>query len=216
MANECKDRDLLAIEPDVFTGGGFNSQQPASGDYGTISGTTFSASGNFQSVDIQPGMVLCVCSTVPSEGRCYEIISVDSSTELTVSVLRADRDAEAIAPPAESELIYHIRTFRPQIADCEATLHEKLRQIGEANGISATNFVDSSQMRKAISFAVLSSVFTAQASNATDSDANWVKAEFYRRQHVAAVAALRLASDTNGDGFAEQSRTLANISLRRT
>ena len=135
---------------------------------------------------------------------------------MTVSVLRAHRYDDAVAPPPGTELKYYINTFTPQIADCEATLHEKLRQIGEADGISATEFVDSSQLRKAIVFAALSSVFTARASNAADSDANWVKAEFYRRQHVAVVGALRLAKDIDGDGFAEQTRTLANISLRRT
>ncbi len=217
MANECKDRDLLTIEPDVFTGGGFDSQQPAGGTDGAVSGTTFtSASADFTAANIQVGMVLCIYSTVPAEGRCYEIISVDSATSLTVSVLRADRDADAVAPPAGTELKYYINTFAPQIAGSEATLHEKLRQIGEADGISLTDFVDSSQLRKAVALASLASIFTARASNATGDDANWVKAEFYRRQHVTAVGALRLAKDIDGDGFAEQTRTLANISLRRT
>ncbi len=217
MANECKDRDLLTIEPDVFTGGGFDSQQMAAGTDGAISGTTFtSASADFTAANIEAGMVLCVYSQVPAEGRCYEVISVDSSTALTVSILRADRSADAVAPPAGTNLKYYINTFAPQIADSEATLHEKLRQIGEADGISSAEFVDSSQLRKAVALASLASIFTARASNATGDDANWVKAEYYRRQHVAVVGALRLAKDIDGDGFAEQTRTFANVSLRRT
>ncbi len=217
MANECKDRDLLAIEPDVFTGGGFDSQQMAAGTGGAISGTTFtSILAGFAAANIQAGMVLCVYSTVPAEARCYEIISVDSSAALTVSVLRADRDAGAVAPPAGTDLKYYINTFAPQISVVEATLNEKLRQLGETDGISSAEFVDSSQLRKALALASLASVFTARASNAAADDANWVKAEFYRRQHVAAVGALRLAKDLDGDGFAEQTRTLSNVSLRRT
>ena len=188
------------------------------GTDGIISDTSFtSASADFLSANVQAGMVLCIYPTVRTEALCYEIISIDPLLmSLTVSVLRADRDADAVAPPPGAELNYYIHTFMPQIADCEATLREKLRQIGEADGISATDFVDSSQLRKAIAFAALSSVFTARASNAADSDANWVKAEFYRRRHVTVVGALRLAKDIDGDGFAEQTRTLANISLRRT
>ena len=217
MANECKDRDLLAIEPDVFTGGGFDSQQMIAGTGGAVSGTTFTdASADFPAANIEAGMVLCVYSTVPAEGRCYEIISVDSAAALTVSILRADRDGDPVAPPAWTGLKYYINTFAPQIAESEATLHEKLRQLGEADGISSSEFVDSSQLRKAVALGSLASVFTARASNATGDDANWVKAEFYRRQHVAAVGTLRLAKDIDGDGLAEHTRTLANVSLRRT
>ncbi|MCD4700151.1 MAG: hypothetical protein K8R91_06235 [Phycisphaerae bacterium] len=217
MANECKDRDLLMIEPDVFAGGGFDSQQMAAGVDGAFSETTFtSILADFTASNIQDGMVLCVYSTVPAEGRFYEIISVDSSTSLTVSVLRADRDAASVAPPVGTNLKYYINTFTPQIADAEATLHEKLRRLGEADGISSVEFVDSSQLRKAIALASLASVFTARASNATGADANWVKAEFYRRQHVTVVGALLLAKDIDGDGFTGQTRTLSNVSLRRT
>ncbi|MDY7011544.1 MAG: hypothetical protein SVV80_12455 [Planctomycetota bacterium] len=217
MANECKDRDLLAIEPDVFTGGGFGSQQMAAGVDGAFNGTTFtSILADFTASNIQAGMVLCVYSTIPAEGRFYEIISVDSSTSLTVSVLRTDRDAGAVAPSPGTNLKYYINTFAPQIADAEATLYEKLRRLGEAEGISSVEFVESSQLRKTVAFASLASVFTALASNAVADDANWVKAEFYRRQHVTALGALRLAEDIDGDGFAEHTRTLSNVSLRRT
>lgn len=217
MANECKDRDLLAIEPGVFTGGGFDSQRMAGGVDGAFSGTTFtSILADFTASSIQAAMVLGVYSTVPAEGRCYEIISVDSDTSLTVSVLRADRDAAAVAPSPGTNLKYYINTFAPQIAEAEANLYEKLRQLGEADGIASVEFVDSSQLRKVIAFASLASVFTARASNATGDDANWVKAEFYRGQHVIAAGALRLAKDVDGDGFAEQTRTLSNVSLRRT
>lgn len=217
MTNDCKDRDLLAIEPDIFTGGGFDSQQMSAGTDGVISGTAFtSASADFTAANVQAGMVLCIYSTVPAEARSYEVISVDSATTLTVSILRADQDADATAPPAGTNLKYYINTFAPQISASQATLHEKLRQISEAEGIAAAEFADSSQLRKAVSLAALAAVFTARASNATDADANWVKAEFYRRGHVAAVSALRLARDIDGDGFAEQTRTLGNIALRRT
>lgn len=216
MNNSCKDRDLLAIEPELFTGGGFESQQLAAGTDGAISATTFSsASADFVAANVQPGLVLCIYSTVPAEGRCYEIISVDSATTLTVSVLRPEADGSAIAPPAGTELKYQINTFAPQIAAAAATLHEKLRQIAEAEGISGTDFVESAQLRRAVALAALAAIFTARASNATGADANWVKAEHYRRQHIAATSAIRLAQDIDGDGLAEHTRTLGNVSLRR-
>ena len=216
MSNSCKDRDLLAIEPEIFAGGGFESQQLAAGSDGAISATTFSsASADFVAANVQPGFVLCIYSTVPAEGRCYEIISVDSTTTLTVSILRSEADGNAIAPPAGTNLKYQINTFAPQIAAAAATLHEKLRQIAEAEGISETDFVDSVQLRRAVALGALAAIFTARASNATGADANWVKAEHYRRQHIAATSAIRLAQDLDGDGVAERTRTLGNVSLRR-
>jgi len=44
MSDSCKDRDLLAIEPEIFTGGGFESQQLRAGADGVVSATTFSLS----------------------------------------------------------------------------------------------------------------------------------------------------------------------------
>jgi NAD-dependent oxidoreductase involved in siderophore biosynthesis len=153
--------------------------------------------------------------SAPAEALAYEIVSVDSATSLTVSVLRATTDGAAVAPPAGSNLKYYINTFAPQIAAVQATLYDKLRQISQACGISGGDFADSPQLRSAAALGVLAAVFTARASNATGADANWTKAELYRRQHVAALSAVRLARDLDGDGFAERTRSLSNVTLRR-
>ena len=216
MTNECRDRDLLVIEPAIFAGGGFESQQLASGADGVISQTTVtSASAGFVAAKVEAGMVLCTYADVPAEGRSYEIISVDSATQLTVSILRPDRTGDAIAPPAGSSLNYYINTFSPQVAAAETTLREKLRQIAEAEGISGNDFVDSMQFRTAVTLGALAAIFTARASNAIDTDANWVKAEHYRQLYTTTLPALRLAQDANGDGLAESTRTLGNVSFRR-
>ena len=216
MTNECKDRDLLAIEPAIYTGGGFDSQQLIAGTDGALVDAAFSsASADFSAAHVQTGMVLCIYSTVPAEARAYEIVSVNSGTSLVISVVRAERDGPVTAPPAGTNLKYHVISFAPQLAAAQTTLFEKLRQIGEAAGIDGAEFVDSCQLRQAVAFAALAHVFTARASNANSDDANWVKADLYRRQHAATLSAIRLAKDINGDGFAEQTRTIGNVSLRR-
>jgi len=216
MSNECKDRDLLAIEPSLFAGGGFQSQQLAAGTDGGLAGTTFtSAAADFGAAGVVAGMVLCVYTTAPAEARSCEVLSVDSDTSMTVSALRANADGAAIAPQPGSDLKYYVQTFQPQIASAEAALAEKLRQVSEAEGIAPSDFADSSQFGQAVALGALAAVFVARAANASDTDPHWIKAEFYRRRHVAAVAAIRLASDVNGDGVAERTRTLGNVTLRR-
>ena len=216
MSMFCQDRDLLSGEPVIFIGGGFVGQELTSGSDGAISGTTFtSATSNFTSAGVAEGMVLCTYADSPAEGSAVEVVSVDSATQLTVSVLRADTAGDAVPPPAGAGLNFYVRTFAPQIAGISATLAEKLRQAVEVAGVSSADFADSQQLRATTATGCLSAIFVARADNAADQDANWTKAEHYRRQFARQQLQLRLAVDADGDGEAEQTRTLGNISLRR-
>ncbi|MHC4981545.1 MAG: hypothetical protein ACYTF6_00040 [Planctomycetota bacterium] len=216
MSEFCKDRDLQAVEPAIFLTSGFPCQELITGTDGVFSGTTFtSASSDFQAAGIVGGMVLCTYSTTPAEGSAFEIVSVDSATTLTVSVLRADPTADPVAPPAGSDLSFFIRTFAPQISGVSATLAEKMRLISEVSGIAQADFADSAQLARTCAYGTLASVFVARAENATPSDANWIKAEHYRNEFLRHQLQLRLVVDSDGDGQAEASRTLGNVTLRR-
>ncbi len=216
MTTFCQDRDILGVEPLVFLTGGLPAQDLITGQDGALSGSTFtSATADFQAAGVEEGMVLCVHDGCPAEGTAYEIVSVDSATALTVSILRADDDSDPLPPPAGSELAYYVRTFAAQIQCTSATLSERLRHTVEANGIVAAEFADSSQLTQVAAVGVLAAVFVARAENASPADANWVKAEHYRGRFRSLQSQLRLAVDANGDGVAEQTRTLGNVALRR-
>ncbi len=216
MSDFCQDRDLLSLEPNAFLGGVFPSQQLIAGTDGALSGTTLTSAGsNFTASAVAAGMVLCIYQTTPAEGSAYEIVSVDSATTLTASVIRADIDDDAIAPPSGSSLTFHIRTFAPQIRAVCSTLSEKLRQISETAGIDSSNFADSAQLRLATACGVLSAIFVAQADSAATHDANWTKAEHYRNEFRRLQLQLRLVVDSDGDGTPETTRTLGNVTLRR-
>ncbi|MFB3894140.1 MAG: hypothetical protein ACE15C_19220 [Phycisphaerae bacterium] len=216
MSEFCQDRDLMAVEPVIFTSGGQPGQQLASGANGAVAGTAFTAAGaDFVSAGVQAGMVLCVWTTTPDEGAAYEITAVVAATQLTVSVLRADRAGAAVAPPAGTGLGYRVVTFAAQIRGASATLAEKLRQLAEVAGVSSADFADSAQLRTAAALAALAGVFLARASGGLHDDANWTKAEKYARLALDVRAQLRLAVDADGDGRAESTRTLADITLRR-
>ncbi len=212
----CQDRDLLSIEPIVFIAGGFPSQQLINGTDGSISGTTFTSAGsNFSTAGIKAGMALCSYDTTPSEGNAFEITSIDSATQLTISVLRGSSEDSPTPPPAGSNLSFYIRTFEPQIKMTSSTLGEKLRQMSELAGIDNADFADSEQLRITTAYGTLSSIFTARAENAAAHDANWIKAEHYRNEYRKLQLQLRLAVDEDGDGLAEKTRTLGNVILRR-
>lgn len=212
----CQDRDLLCIEPIVFLSGDAIGRRLITGGDGAISGTTCTSIGSdFVSAGIEAGMVLCTYDTIPAEGRAWEILSVESATALTISVLRVDTDAPAVAPPAGTNLSFYVRSFGPQVQSVSATLAEKLRQLAEVAGVASANFADSAQLRVATAHGALAGVFLARADNARPHDANWIKAEFHRAEFLRCQNQLRLAVDADGDGVAEQTRTLGNVHLKR-
>lgn len=216
MNNQCVDRDLLALEPVIYTGGGCESQQLAAGQDGAIAGTDFTSDGaDFEACGIAAGMVLCVVGAAPAETRAYEIIERAGDTSLTVSVLRAHTDDPPLPPPPGTELNYFVLSFRPQIAAAADSLRMKLGQLIEAGGVDAAAFEQSPDFCQAVAMAALSSIFAARAASADKTDLNWAKAELYRQRHQALLAGVRLAQDLDGDGYAEHTRTLGHIRLRR-
>ncbi len=217
MSSFCQDRDILGIEPVAFLGGGFHSaSQFVAGSDGVLSGTTVTSAGcDFTAAGIAAGMVLCTTETISSEGSTWEIISVDSATTLTVSVLRAGATDPAVAPPAGSGLSFYIRSFAVRITKVSSTLAEKLRTLSEVAGIGQADFADSAQLSVTTVYGVLADVFLARADNGRANDANWPKADFYRNEFIHSQNRLRLALDADGDGTAERTRTLGNVILKR-
>jgi len=216
MNDFCQDRDLLTLEPGVFLGAALAGQNLLTGTDGTFDATTFSSeSSDFQTAGVESGGVLCVYATTPSEGLAIEIVSVDSSTELTVSVLRSDPQGTPTPPPSGADLRFHIRTYRPQIRCLSESLAEKLRSMAEVQAVGTADFADSAQLRIATAHGVLAAIFVARAENAAENDANWIKAQHYRSEFARLQSQLRLAVDADGDGVAERTRALGNVNLRR-
>ena len=214
MNDYCQDRDLLSLEPAIFLGGSFVTQQMIGGSDGVSSGTTFTSAGsNFNSAAVQAGMVLTVYDAAASEGNAFEIVSVNSATALTVSILRADASIPPVAPKMSGHSFF-IRTFRPQIQGVSRTLEEKLTFFSEAHHIPADKvaFADPDQLRSAAACGALSGIYLARAACATADDANWLKSEHYRQEFTKLRAQLRLTVDT---GARQQTHTLGNVLLRR-
>lgn len=216
MNSFCQDRDLLLIEPTAFLSGGFAHQQILTGSDGVFSGTGFQSAGaDFLAAGVSPGMVLVTTHSIGEEGSAWEIVSVNSATDLTISVLRGSTDDAPTAPPADSGLTYFIRSFAAQIADASQLLDETLRRLGETTDLSAANLVDSEQLRRITCYNVLASVFRARSEYAGPTDLNWIKSEYYAEESRRLRSGLCLASDLDGDGIAESTRSPGHVTLRR-
>jgi hypothetical protein len=74
----------------------------------------------------------------------FEIVSVDSATQLTVSVLRPDSSGSVVAPVAASSITYRVCTYGPQAYEVGFALTEYFG-IGPGNPASDLYLCDAGQ-----------------------------------------------------------------------
>jgi hypothetical protein len=122
------DRDILKIEPTLFSDACFSSQKLCGGTNGIVAGTQFTASGvDFNASGVTAGGVIHLASADGSIDGTFEIVSIIDSGHITVSILRSDPAAGAIAVGSASGLTWSIKTVAPQISVAETQLSHRLR-----------------------------------------------------------------------------------------
>jgi len=217
MANFSNDVDILKYEPVLFGELHLPGQVLAAGTGGTLVGTTFTASNaNFINASVAVGGVIYLQSTDGDLSGGYEIVSVDSSTQLTISVLRSGPNDEPIAPPAATDISYRISTFRPQASEAAFQLTEYFGiKPGNPSSIyEAEDIVDTDALRRASVFAVVSSVYTMLASKAKDENF-WKKSLHYQQLFERARERCRLSIDVGGNGEGDITKVGASVRLTR-
>jgi len=217
MVNFSNDVDILKYEPVLFGELHLPGQVLTSGTGGTLSGTAFSAGdANFIDASAAAGGVIYLQSADGALDGAYEIVSVDSATHLTVSVLRAEPDDEPIVPPACTDISYRISTFRPQASEAAFPLTEYfgIKPGNPASIYEAKDIVDTDALKRASVFAVVSSVYTMLASKVEDENF-WKKSLHYQQLFERARERCRLSIDASGDGLADITKVGASVRLAR-
>jgi len=200
------DVDILRCEPVFFSELHLREQVVACGSGATLSGTTLTAPGaDFSAADVAAGCVVHLCSDDGAIHGSYEIVSADSPTTLTVSVVRTDASAQPIAPPAAANVTYRVCTYRPQAAQVARQLIEQFGLIGDEGGYTPDGIVDAEALRQASTCAVIAALYAMHA-GAADQDGLWEKSRHYRRLSDAAARRCTLALDADGDGIADRIR----------
>jgi hypothetical protein len=217
MAKFSSDVDILKYEPILFGELHLPSQVRAAGSGASVSGTTLSAEGaDFVAAGIQGGGVVYLRSSDGLLDGAYEIVSVVSATQLTVSVLRTDAAAGPVAPPAANDVAYRISTLDPQVieAACELTAYFGIQPGNPNSTISVEQVIDTEALRRASVFAVISGVYAMWAGAAKSEDL-WKKSLYYRKRFENTRRQCRLAVDLGSDGIADVTSTGSAIKLVR-
>jgi hypothetical protein len=220
MVKFSNDADILKYEPVLFGELHLPWQVLAEGSGGTLNSTTFTASSaDFTQAKVSAGGVIYLRSDDPDVSGldgAFEIVSVDSATELTVSVVRADSQDSPVAPPPASDVYFRISTLDPQTSEAAFALTEYFGiQPGDpASDIEVGDILDTAVLRQASVFAVISAVYATLASKEA-SENFWTKSLHYRTCFEHARSRVRLSIDTDSDGIAERTSMGGSMRLIR-
>jgi hypothetical protein len=205
MVTFSSDADILKYEPILFGELHLPWQVLATGTGASLSGTTLTASGaDFIAAQVQAGGVVYLQSADGSLDGAYEIVSVGSSTQLSISVVRANSTDTAVPPPAATDISYRISTFGPQAAEVGFQLTEYfgIKPGNPASDIDADDILDTTVLRLASVFAVISGVYTMLAGKTKDQN-YWNKSLYYQKLSAKARGRCRLSIDVGSDGLAD-------------
>ena len=217
MVTFSNDVDILRCEPVLFGELHLPSQTLMSGTGGALSGTTLTATGaDFVATGVKAGGGSYLRSADGSLDGAYEIVSVDSATELTVSVVRADGADPAIAPPAGRDILYRVTTYELQARDAAFQLTEYfgLRPGNPTSEIGVEDLLDTESLRKASVLAVISRVYATWSSQ-PDRECFWNKSLFYQQLFEKARQRCHVTVDLGTDGVADVARVGGAIRLVR-
>lgn len=202
-----KDVDLTKFEPEVFGAWFLSSQVLCGGDNGIVAGTQFTAAGvDFIASQVQAGGVVRLESTDGAIKGAFEIISVDDSGHLTVSVIRVSDEQVAIPIGSASGLTWRIVTYAPQGYE---VLWQLSQRLGLSPGCSAADYsvadiVNAESLRQVSVFGILTLIFQSLYQGLDGQNVLDKKAECYRLRFSEAMARLRIKIDTDGDGDEER------------
>lgn len=198
------DRDLLALEPNLFRDVGWVGQRLVKAT-GAISGATLTISG--QDVGLDAAGVTAG-NVVQVNGVGYEVLARLSATQATISRLRPSVSDAVLPPTPVTGAEVQVPTFGPQL---EIVHNQLLRMIGiepedltESIGESA--IVNAAALIRVEALGALFLIYAAASGPSGPESPAGQRAEFYRRRFASEreVAAVRL--DLDGDGIADATR----------
>jgi len=217
MVSFSSDADILKYEPVLFGELHLSWQVLATGTGGELSGTTFTASdADFVGAQVSAGGVINLRSADGALDGAYEIVSVDSATQLTISVIRPDSDSPAVALPSASDVNYRVSTFAPQANEVGFGLTEYfgIKPGNPASIYEVKDILDTEVLKRASVFAIIASVYAMLASKTQDENF-WKKSLHYQGLFERARERCRLSIDAGSDGVADITRNGSSVKLVR-
>jgi hypothetical protein len=211
----CTDLDLINWEPNICRDAAFASQTLMSGT-ADLSGTTLTiATGSFLDAHVEPNQVVVLSGSIAGS---FAVVSIDSATSLTISVLYDalfGDAAEASPVGSATGLGFVIRTFWPQRQVVSEILQQAAGILpGDSRTVDAV-ILNPQALRGPCILGTLQLIYSALAAIADAPREYAVRAELYERLYRRALHSTLVEIDLNGDGIAECRQQLDNVQLVR-
>jgi len=208
----CTDLDLLHWEPNLLKDASFASQTLLSA-VGDLEGTTLTlAEGLIAGAGLSGGEVAYVGGAIDG---CFPVVSIDSPTQLTLSVLYDKLFDDPASPvrtgPTVTGVPVTVRSFwaqRKVVSDL--LLH--LLGLSPDNPQAVTN---PEALRRPCALGTLQMICSALSAVSEHAAAYAVRADLYERLYRRALRNARVELDLNADGQPDCRRHLAVLALVR-
>jgi hypothetical protein len=216
MLTFCNDIDLLHWEPNILRDAAFASQTLISGT-GNLAGSAFTiASGSFLTAHVAQDQVIVLTGATSGS---YPIVSVDSATQLTLSVLYdglfpTSGDPVPSPPGTANGLEYVIRTFWPQ----RRIVSELLLQaagIDPSDPDAEHKIMNPDALHRPCTLGTLHLIHSALAAAATEPEQLNKRATLYENLYRSALRAATVKLDLDLDGRLDTLRRLNVMNLER-
>jgi hypothetical protein len=218
MTTFCTDIDLLHWEPNILRDAAFASQTLISGN-GDLAGSLFTlASGSFAAAHVAQDQAIVLTGATTGT---YPIVSVDSATQLTVSVLydglypTSGNPAPPVPPGSGgSGLAYVIRTFWPQ----RRVVSELILQaagLDPADGDVDLKILNPHAFKRACTLGTLHMIYSALAAAAANPANLHIRIDLYQKLYRRALGKVTVELDLNLDGRIDTVRPLNVLELHR-
>tara|TARA_E500000318_G_scaffold96155_1_gene96310 strand:- start:12801 stop:13436 length:636 start_codon:yes stop_codon:yes gene_type:complete len=198
-----KDRDLVVHDPGLMRDVGWAGQRRLS-VIGGISGTQLTIeTGSFVDAGIEAG------HAVLFDGITLEVVSVDSATTATVSLMRADALGAAV-PPIEADtrtVVVHDFSAQRSIVHRQVLTMLGIDAQGEhVFGIDETMITNTGALNRLETLGTLHLIYAGASAPSRANDRFEQRAELYRQRYQRERESVIAMIDTDGDGIAEVTR----------
>lgn len=205
-----KDRDLLVIEPGLFREVKWNGQRLLSGT-GDLSGSLLTlTSGSFIEGGITQGHVVLIDS-IP-----MEVVSVQSATTATVSIMRGDPDSTFIPGKWVTGADVEIFTFEPQIRIVHRQI---LAMIGidadDESGLGSDAVTNPAAMVVLEALGALHLIYASAGAPGRGGEGYLDRSRIYQQRFSMERGSVVALIDLDGDGIAETRRHPNSFVLTR-
>ncbi len=208
----CTDIDLLRWEPQIAAEAAFSTQTLFNGT-GSVSGTTLTlASGSLSTARVRAGFIACLSGPIVG---CFPIVSVDSATTCTLSVIYDGLDEAPplpVSPGAGTDLAVAVRSFFPQ----RKIVSDLLSRMAGVEPGGSSEILNVEAFRKPCVLGTLHMIYSAMSTASFENRADLIiRAELYERLYRKSLRGVIAEIDTDGDGIVNCTRHLRVIHFAR-